>query len=68
GFYYDFQLPKPIAAEDLPAIEAEMKRIIASRQDFVRVVVNRETAQQRFADEPFKLELINDGGRGNCHL
>ncbi|MDR3170475.1 MAG: threonine--tRNA ligase [Treponema sp.] len=60
GFYYDFQLPKPIAAEDLPAIEEEMKRIIASRQDFVRVVVSREAAQQRFADEPFKLELIND--------
>ncbi|MDR2742810.1 MAG: threonine--tRNA ligase [Treponema sp.] len=59
GFYYDFQLPGPIAAEDLPAIEEEMKKIIDSRQDFVRVVVSREEARTRFAGEPFKLELID---------
>ena len=60
GFYYDFQLPKPIAPEDLPGIEAEMKKIIADRQDFVRVPVTREEAETRFAEEPFKLELIED--------
>jgi threonyl-tRNA synthetase len=60
GFYYDFQLPRPIAAEDLPAIEEEMKKIIDSRQDFVRVVVSREEAGKRFAGEPFKLELIDN--------
>ncbi|MDR2070432.1 MAG: threonine--tRNA ligase [Treponema sp.] len=59
GFYYDFQLPRPITAEDLPAIEGEMKKILDSRQDFVRVVVSREEARKRFADEPFKLELID---------
>jgi threonyl-tRNA synthetase len=64
GFYYDFDLPRtadgrvPVAAGDLPAIEAEMKRIIESRQDFVRVVVSREEALRRFAEEPFKAELI----------
>ncbi|MDR0378297.1 MAG: threonine--tRNA ligase [Spirochaetaceae bacterium] len=60
GFYYDFQLPGPLTAEDLPAIEAEMKKIIDSRQDFVRVVVSREEARRRFAGEPFKLELIDN--------
>ena len=60
GFYYDFQLPKPIAPEDLSGIEAEMKKIIADRQDFVRVPVTREEAETRFAEEPFKLELIED--------
>ena len=60
GFYYDFLLPKPITADDLPAIEAEMKKIIDSRQDFIKITVNRKDALDRFADEQFKLELIND--------
>ena len=60
GFYYDYQLPKPIVLEDLPAIEAEMKKIIEEKQDFVRVAISREEAKKRFADEPFKLELIEE--------
>jgi threonyl-tRNA synthetase len=60
GFYYDFQLPKPVTAEDLPVIEAEMKKIIDSRQDFVRVELSREEALERFSGEPFKTELIGD--------
>ena len=60
GFYYDFLLPRPISAEDLPAIEAEMKKIIESRQDFVQVLVSREEALNRFAGEEFKTELINE--------
>ncbi|MDR1238585.1 MAG: threonine--tRNA ligase [Treponema sp.] len=60
GFYYDFDLPNPITAEDLPRIEEEMKRIIDSRQDFVRVAVSREEALKRFAAEPFKIELIQE--------
>jgi threonyl-tRNA synthetase len=60
GFYYDFDLPRAITAEDLPVIEGEMKRIIDSRQDFVRLAVSREEAKRRFAGEPFKLELIED--------
>jgi threonyl-tRNA synthetase len=60
GFYYDFLLPRPITAEDLSAVEAEMKKIIEEKQDFVRVVVSREEARKRFAGEPFKLELIDE--------
>jgi threonyl-tRNA synthetase len=64
GFYYDFLFPPPpegtITAEDLPAVEEEMKRIVNSRQDFVRVEVTREEAKKRFAGEPFKIELIDD--------
>ncbi|MDR1212318.1 MAG: threonine--tRNA ligase [Spirochaetaceae bacterium] len=59
GFYYDFLLPRAISAEDLPAIETEMKKIIDSRQDFVQIEVSREDAKKRFACEPFKLELID---------
>lgn len=60
GFYYDFQLPRPITAEDLPVIEGEMKKLIENRHDFVRVAVSRAEALKRFADEPFKVELINE--------
>ncbi|MDR2110426.1 MAG: threonine--tRNA ligase, partial [Spirochaetaceae bacterium] len=62
GFYYDFQFPpgKTLAAEDLPAVEAEMKRIIDSRQDFVRLTVSREEAKKRFTGEPFKREMIEE--------
>jgi threonyl-tRNA synthetase len=60
GFYYDFLLPRPITAEDLATIEKEMKTIIDSRQDFVKVTLSRTDALTRFADEPFKTELINE--------
>ena len=60
GFYYDFQLPRAIAAEDLREIEAEMKKIIDEKRDLVRTAVSREEAKKRFADEPFKLELIDE--------
>jgi threonyl-tRNA synthetase len=65
GFYYDFQFPAadgkvPVTVDDLPAIEAEMKKIIESREDFARVDVSRDEALKRFAGEPFKTELISD--------
>jgi threonyl-tRNA synthetase len=60
GFYYDFLLPRQITADDLPAIEAEMKKLIDSRQDFIKVTVNRKDALSLFADEEFKTELINE--------
>ncbi len=60
GFYYDFQLPRPISPDDLPEIEKEMRRILGGNHDFVREEVSREKALELFRDEPFKLELIQD--------
>jgi len=60
GFYYDFLLPCPVTADDLGAVEDEMKKIIESRQDFVRVAVSRKDALERFREEPFKTEIINE--------
>ena len=60
GFYYDFLLPKPLIAEDLPIIEEGMKKLIDSQQDFIQVTVSREEALKHFAEEEFKLELINE--------
>ena len=60
GFYYDFLFPQAITAADLPVIEAEMKKIIDSRQDFIKTEVSRKDALAYFKDEEFKTELIND--------
>ena len=58
GFYYDFQFSSPIQPDDLPAIEKEMRRIIAGNAAFTRVEVSKAEALKMFADEPFKVELI----------
>lgn len=58
GFYYDFQFSTPIQPDDLPAIEKEMRRIIAGNAAFARVEVSKVEALKMFADEPFKIELI----------
>ena len=60
GFYYDFQLPRPISPDDLPEIEKEMRKIVNQNLDFVRKEVSRAEALKLFAAEPFKTELIND--------
>lgn len=58
GFYYDFDLPRPLTPEDLEKIERRMRSIIQSRVRFERRVVNAEEARQIFHDQPYKLELI----------
>ncbi|HNS64699.1 MAG TPA: threonine--tRNA ligase, partial [Anaerolineaceae bacterium] len=58
GFYYDFDLPRPLTPEDLEKIERRMRSIIQSRVRFERRVVSAEEARQIFHDQPYKLELI----------
>lgn len=60
GFYYDFQLPRPITGEDLPAIEKEMRKLISMNKKFTRKVVSKAEALEFFKDQPFKKELIED--------
>jgi threonyl-tRNA synthetase len=65
GFYYDFMLPRSLTPEDLEKIESRMKEIIAGGEPFVRSEVDAADARERFAHQPFKLELIDDIlGRG----
>jgi threonyl-tRNA synthetase len=58
GFYYDFDVPQPFGPDDLKAIEARMRRIVAQGQRFERRVVTDEQARSELAAEPYKLELI----------
>jgi threonyl-tRNA synthetase len=60
GFYYDFELPRPLVPTDLEEIERRMRRIIAEDHAFTYRVVNPEEARVLFADQPYKLQLIAD--------
>ncbi len=59
GFYYDFDLPRPLTPEDLAEIEGRMREIIAEGHDFVYQEVDEEKARRIFADQSYKLELID---------
>lgn len=58
GFYYDFDLPRPLTPEDLEAIEARMREIVAGDHKFEKEVVSADEAREIFVDQPYKLELI----------
>ena len=58
GFYYDFDLPRPLTPEDLVSLENRMREIIRSNAAFVRRVVSAAQAKKIFHDQPYKLELI----------
>ncbi|RPA66122.1 threonine--tRNA ligase [Gordonia oryzae] len=63
GFYYDFDVAEPFTPEDLAALEKKMKQIIKSGQRFSRrVYASTDEARGELANEPFKLELIDDKG------
>ena len=59
GFYYDFDLPRPLTPEDLEEIEARMKAIVKEKHLFTKEVLSAEEARKLFADQPYKLELID---------
>ncbi|MCC6957344.1 MAG: threonine--tRNA ligase [Anaerolineales bacterium] len=59
GFYYDFELPRPLTPEDLEAIEKRMREIIKEKHRFVKKVISADDARSIFKDQPYKLELID---------
>ncbi|MFQ6029423.1 MAG: threonine--tRNA ligase [Dehalococcoidia bacterium] len=59
GFYYDFDVARPFTPEDLEQIEALMRETIKGRTDFQREELSREQALTLFADQPYKLEIID---------
>ena len=62
GFYYDFDFPTDtkFTENDFPAVEKEMRKILSGNHEFIRKEVSRDEALKIFADEPYKVELIND--------
>jgi threonyl-tRNA synthetase len=64
GFYYDFDVARPFAPDDLKAIEQRMRAIVKQGQRFSRRVVSEPEARAELAGEPYKLELVGRKGGG----
>ena len=60
GFYYDFDLPHRISTDDFPKIEAEIARLIALDEPFVRKEVTADEAKKLLAGQKYKLERLAD--------
>jgi threonyl-tRNA synthetase len=68
GFYYDFDLPHPVTADDLGALEERMRRIIAGDFPFVCREVSAQEARRLFAEQAYKLELIDELERAGAPI
>ncbi|MCJ7433534.1 MAG: threonine--tRNA ligase [Anaerolineales bacterium] len=64
GFYYDFDLPRNLTPEDLQLIEKRMRQIVQGKHEFTKKVISAEDAKKVFADQPYKLELIDGLEKG----
>ncbi|HAQ4437268.1 threonine--tRNA ligase [Enterococcus lactis] len=61
GFYYDTDNGQnQVTAEDLPAIEAEMMKIVKENLPIERRVLSKQEALEIFASDPYKVELISE--------
>jgi threonyl-tRNA synthetase len=64
GFYYDFDVAEPFTPDDLATIEDRMHAIIRENQTFRRREVSKDEALELFADQPYKLEIIERATSG----
>lgn len=62
GFYYDFELPRPVSIDDLAAIEARMAESVAADHAFERRVLAPDEGRAFFAEhgQPYKVEILDD--------
>lgn len=60
GFYYDFEVDRPFSTEELAEIEAGMRAVAEQDQPFERRVVSKQEARELFADDPLKLERLEE--------
>ncbi|HXR26838.1 MAG TPA: threonine--tRNA ligase [Candidatus Baltobacteraceae bacterium] len=65
GFYYDFELPRPLTPDDLEAIAAGMRASIKADHPFVRAELPPAEGRAFFEErgQPFKVEILDDLGR-----
>lgn len=59
GFFYDFDLPRPLQDDDLEWIESRMKQIVRDGAKFEQSFISPKAARKLFAQQPYKLELID---------
>ncbi len=58
GFYYDFELPRPISTDDFGQLEGRMTQVVKQDQEFIQESWSKDKAREFFKDQPYKLELI----------
>ena len=65
GFYYDFLCDQTVSIDDLPKIEKEMKKIVASKDLIKKTIHSKDDAIKGFADldESYKVKIIEDSGQ-----
>src|SRR5207249_1501742 len=68
GFYYDFELPRALTPEDLPDIEARMRRRMKTNVPFEHSEMAKAEAMPLFAGQPYKIELIEGIDSANVSL
>ena len=62
GFYYDISYERPFTMEDMAAIEARMKELIAQDYDVIKKMTPREEVIKVFSErgEDYKLRLVEN--------
>jgi threonyl-tRNA synthetase len=62
GFYYDFELPRPLTPDDLEAIERRMRDSVAADHEFVRREASFDDGRAAVegAGQTFKVEILDD--------
>ena len=62
GFYYDFLSDERVSVDDLPRIEKEMEKIVATKSDIKKTIYKKKEAIKIFADinEEYKVKIIED--------
>ncbi len=68
GFYYDFELPRPLTPEDLPVIESKMREIVSQDVPFASKEISKSAARKLFSGQPYKLELIDEIADSNVTI
>ena len=65
GFYYDFLCDQTVSIDDLPKIEKEMEKIVASKDLIKKTIYSKDDAIKGFADldESYKVKIIEDSGQ-----
>ncbi|MDB4000476.1 threonine--tRNA ligase [Gammaproteobacteria bacterium] len=65
GFYYDFLCDQTVSIDDLPKIEKEMEKIVASKDLIKKTIHSKDDAIKGFTDldESYKVKIIEDSGQ-----
>jgi len=58
GFYYDFDLPRPLTPADLEEIEKRMRKVLSEEHEFIRRELSADEAREIFKDQTYKQDLI----------